>query len=52
MMTTNPCNYYSRSAETAQTTGKTIAEGADMINYVPCETKHEKSTNFGLRKEM
>lgn len=51
-MTTNPCNYYSDFAETAQTTGKTIAEGADMINYVPGETKHEKSTDFGCREEM
>lgn len=36
--------HYSRAldfAETAQISGKTIADSANMVNYVPCKAKRE-----------
>jgi len=38
-------------AETLEICGKFTAYDANMINYVPCKTKREKTANFGRRKE-
>ena len=51
MMMTNADNYYSQLAETLEMCGKFTAYYADMINYVPCKTKREKTANFWRRKE-
>jgi hypothetical protein len=39
-------------AETAEISGKTIADSSNMINYVKAHQKREKSANFGRREEM
>jgi len=49
---TNTDNCYSQFAETLEMCGKFTAYYADMVNYVSCKTKREKTANFGLRKEM
>jgi hypothetical protein len=39
-------------AETLEICGKFTAYHTNMVNYVPCKTKREKSANFGHRKEI
>jgi len=38
-------------AETLEICGKFTAYYINVVNYVPCKTKREKSANFGRRKE-